>query len=542
MKKSEQTAVKTDLPETKGTVVLLTSVKEAEAVPKTKGRPGRKPKAEAVPETEKPTPKTKEAGSKTEVKPKKGRKLKAESGSKTEKPTPQKSEAGSGTEVKPKAEADPKTETPTPQKAEPATTDKKTGDIPKVEPESAPAPDMPKEEPLPPLPAPAPDTPKEEPLPPPPAPAPAPLAVNPPVSVVESPLKLMKQEFTRRSNRIRKEMCNIQNSFVVIGFQLHWIKANNMYRVLNYKNICEYAEKEYNIKKSTCNNLISIIENFAERDENGEVIESITECYRNYSSTQLLAMIGMPEELQQQVTPDMSVRAIQRLRKGEPEKPPVDAEKATVTDVKEPVKPPEPVKEKTAAACAAPMTGANPHTETPVSSSPQIGAEMPPQETEKGPDKDSGMVDKDTADVKSNAAVPVPHPVNPAGPPEQTVQTEESKDIDADKDSAVDKDTAGNKDADADKNAAADKNINADKDTDTAESNTGVPVSHPVKPKEPPEQNTHAEEPDGKDTVKLAEIDSYSTYKEMLGKLDIMMKHVFSGGGPVRVKIICVHG
>ena len=169
---------------------------------------------------------------------------------------------------------------------------------------------------------------------PPAVPNPPAISEKPAVQVVDSPLKMMKQEFTERTNVIKQEMRNIQNSFLVIGFQLHWIKNNNMYRVLDYKNIMDYAEKEFGIKKSTCCNFINIIETYAERDGNGEVIESIAECYRNFSSSQLLAMIGMPEEMQQQVTPDMSVRAITRLRKGEPEQPVVDAPKAVISGAK----------------------------------------------------------------------------------------------------------------------------------------------------------------------------------------------------------------
>ena len=156
--------------------------------------------------------------------------------------------------------------------------------------------------------------------------------------IVESPLKLMKQEFQRRSQVIRNEMLNIQNSFVTIGFQLHWIHRNNMFRVLNYKSIYEYAEKECGIKRTTCCNLICIIENYAERDENGEVIESIADCYHNYSASQLVAMLGMPEELKGQVSPDMSVRAINRLKKGEPEP-------GTVATSPAPVEEPAPVQE-----------------------------------------------------------------------------------------------------------------------------------------------------------------------------------------------------
>ncbi|MDE7178669.1 MAG: hypothetical protein K2O59_12735 [Lachnospiraceae bacterium] len=156
--------------------------------------------------------------------------------------------------------------------------------------------------------------------------------------IVESPLKQMKKEFQRRSQVIRDEMLNIQNSFVTIGFQLHWIHRNNMFRVLNYKSIYEYAEKECNIKRTTCCNLICIIENYADRNEQGEVIESIADCYRNYSASQLVAMLGMPEDMIQQVSPDMSVRAINRLKKGEPEPGTVETSPA-------PSEEPAPVKE-----------------------------------------------------------------------------------------------------------------------------------------------------------------------------------------------------
>lgn len=153
-----------------------------------------------------------------------------------------------------------------------------------------------------------------------------------PTQVTGSPLKLMRQEFSERSQIIREQMRNIQNAFITIGFQLHWIRENNMFRVLNYKNVYDYAEKEYGLKKTTCCNFISIIENYAERDENGEVIESIADCYRNYSASQLVAMLGMNEDMRQQVSPDMSVRAINRLRKGGPESGTVETSPAPEED------------------------------------------------------------------------------------------------------------------------------------------------------------------------------------------------------------------
>lgn len=271
--------------------------------------------------------------------------------------------------------------------------------------------------------------------------------------IIDSPLKRMQQEFSERANVIKKEMQNIQNSFLVIGFQLHWIKTNNMYRVLNYKNICDYAEKEYGIKKSTCCNFINIIEHYAERDENGEVIESIADCYRNFSSTQLVAMLGMPEEMQQQVTPDMSVRAIQRLRKGEPETPPVDTS-ATITDVKDTSRTPA---EKT-------------DTEKP-SATEKAKPFVSATETKPQPVKTT-----ETVNTKNE---------NPALAADNTVGTPERE-----MDAATEK-SKGN---------------------------------------EPNPENM------------LAEIDSYTDYRSMAEEIDLMIRHVFSAGNPVRVRILCVQG
>lgn len=271
--------------------------------------------------------------------------------------------------------------------------------------------------------------------------------------IIDSPLKRMQQEFSERANVIKKEMQNIQNSFLVIGFQLHWIKTNNMYRVLNYKNICDYAEKEYGIKKSTCCNFINIIEHYAERDENGEVIESIADCYRNFSSTQLVAMLGMPEEMQQQVTPDMSVRAIQRLRKGEPEPPPVDTS-ATITDVKDTSRT---LAEKT-------------DTEKP-SATEKAKPFVSATETKPQPVKTT-----ETVNTKNE---------NPALAADNTVGTPERE-----------------------MDAAAEKS----------------------KENEPNPENM------------LAEIDSYTDYRSMAEEIDLMIRHVFSAGNPVRVRILCVQG
>lgn len=301
------------------------------------------------------------------------------------------------------------------------------------------------------------------------------------VQVVESPLMLMKREFQKRSQVIKEQMRDIQNAFLTIGFQLHWIRENNMFRVLDYKNVYDYAEKEYGIKKTTCCNLISIIENYAERNEKGEVIENIADCYRNYSASQLVAMLGMPEEMKQQVTPDMSVRAIKRLRQGEPD--PVTAE-----DSPAPVKESVPVKEPDA------------ETPAPEKNAPADAAfadeEAEMSKTDSNAEEVSEMDVADTAteEISETAA--------------DTVTTEEISEM-----------TAGTVTTEEISETAADDIIREEKPEDTE-----------------PEGN--AQNPENM----LAEIDSYTDYRSMAEEIDLMIRHVFSIGNPVRVRILCVQG
>lgn len=286
-------------------------------------------------------------------------------------------------------------------------------------------------------------------------------AVNPAaVQIVESPLKLMKQEFQKRAQVIKEQMRNIQNAFITIGFQLHWIRNNNMYRVLNYKNVYEYAEKEYGIKKTTCCNFISIIENYADRDENGEVIESISGCYRNYSAGQLVAMLGMPDEMKQQVSPDMSVRAIKRLKQGEPESP---AEKVV------------PVRE----AATAPV-------------------EVPTASKEILPGlSDAEEMAQDKADEKLPEEAAAPEMEDAAEM--ETMDTETGEET-------------------------------AEKETNLLEEENAASME------EVPENAAHGI------PGTLMEIDSYKSYQNMADRLDGMIKNVFSGSCPVRVRVVCVQG
>ncbi len=126
---------------------------------------------------------------------------------------------------------------------------------------------------------------------------------------------VLEKEFKKRVDIINKNLASIETSFLVIAFNLHWIKRNGMHKTAGYKNIYEYAESEYGLGKTTCSNLVCIIDNYAKRDADGNILEEIDDCYKRFKQSQLVAMSGMAPEQIEQIDEKTSVREILRMRK-----------------------------------------------------------------------------------------------------------------------------------------------------------------------------------------------------------------------------------
>lgn len=149
-----------------------------------------------------------------------------------------------------------------------------------------------------------------------------------------------KKEFMRRDSAIAKNIANIEKSFLIIAFNLYWIREGKLYKQAGFKNVYDYAEERYNLGKTSCSNLICIVDNYAERDENGNVMEQIAVCYRRFKQSQLIAMFGMTPEQIAEIDEKASVRKINEIRKsreivqeddGEEDKAPADSGQAVKT-------------------------------------------------------------------------------------------------------------------------------------------------------------------------------------------------------------------
>ena len=160
--------------------------------------------------------------------------------------------------------------------------------------------------------------------------------INPPADVYS---KEMLTETTKRAKAIKAELGKVENSFSKIAFNLHWIHENGTYKALGYKNVYDFAKMEFGIARGTCNNFINVVERFGKR-VNGEIVEQIEDCYKEFKSSQLILMLDLSDKEIEQLDMGMSVRDMKKKIKeitatdeGKESAPEEATEKEEVIDV-----------------------------------------------------------------------------------------------------------------------------------------------------------------------------------------------------------------
>lgn len=122
-------------------------------------------------------------------------------------------------------------------------------------------------------------------------------------------------ELNKRSKQIKTELGKVEGAFSKIAFNLYWVRENDAHKVLGYKNIYDFAKKEFGIARGTCCNFISIVDRFAKRVD-GQVVEEIDENYKHFKSSQLILMLGLDDDEIKTLDCEMSVRDMKKAIKG----------------------------------------------------------------------------------------------------------------------------------------------------------------------------------------------------------------------------------
>ena len=115
---------------------------------------------------------------------------------------------------------------------------------------------------------------------------------------------------------IRENLESMSRSFIAIGYYLRMIKETSGYKEDGYKDIWEFAEDQYGIKRSTASRWMDMNARFSEGGNSPVLAEE----FKEYQKSQLQEMLYLPEEKLEEVAPDMTVKEIREIRKPEKEK------------------------------------------------------------------------------------------------------------------------------------------------------------------------------------------------------------------------------
>ena len=158
---------------------------------------------------------------------------------------------------------------------------------------------------------------------------------KPVVSETEKMIASQKKFLDARTKVIKKEVANIEKAFIRIGYELHEIACvynATAFKAIGYKDIYDYAHREFNIARGTCSDFINIIEQFGKRDENGKLLPEIDDKYKDFSSSKLSVMISMGDDELKEAKADMTVKALKALKKSAKEEKKANTEPEETAD------------------------------------------------------------------------------------------------------------------------------------------------------------------------------------------------------------------
>ena len=120
----------------------------------------------------------------------------------------------------------------------------------------------------------------------------------------------IKTRHSEIKNNIRDRLQNMKNDYVAIGYYLRQELNDKLYLEDGYKNVHEFAQSEFGMKKATVNHCIRINMEFSVGGNSKEIDDK----YSEFSKSQLQELLYIKKEKREEVTPNMTVRQIREMR------------------------------------------------------------------------------------------------------------------------------------------------------------------------------------------------------------------------------------
>ena len=129
-------------------------------------------------------------------------------------------------------------------------------------------------------------------------------------------------EYTRKDKELYEDLCQmitteqrqIKFSALTIAKSLYTMHKNGLYRIEGYQNIYDIAKSKLHISRASCHNALSICQHFGQNNPETGECRGLRPEYEAFSHSQLIEMAHLPKEIRENITPEMSVRKIRRIR------------------------------------------------------------------------------------------------------------------------------------------------------------------------------------------------------------------------------------
>lgn len=137
-----------------------------------------------------------------------------------------------------------------------------------------------------------------------------------PMKEPEKPIDpaILSKRLDDATSRIQKELGSVAKSFVKIGFELYRIRDEKLYQAQGLKNVYEFGEVAFGLKRSSVAMYISVCERFSVHKLDKPTASLMPE-FSSFSYGQLQLMVTLPDEEVKQISADTSCKEIREMKK-----------------------------------------------------------------------------------------------------------------------------------------------------------------------------------------------------------------------------------
>lgn len=99
--------------------------------------------------------------------------------------------------------------------------------------------------------------------------------------------------------------------FVRIGYLLKVARDTNVLEVSGYKSVADFAKAEYGLTKDMVSRYIAINDKYSENGYSDQLLDK----YKSYGVAKLAEMLTLPDEIAEQIPPELTKKEIQEIKK-----------------------------------------------------------------------------------------------------------------------------------------------------------------------------------------------------------------------------------